>query len=124
MKVICVHWDKFYLLHLQEDLPKIIPEAEIQYCDPLDAVQLAESWGCDVLLTEIDMERMPRDVGLILAEKIKALHPRVNIIFITVCGTYEYAERVLGLHASGYLPYSYSLDELTEEFRNLRYPVA
>ena len=124
MKVMCVHWDRFYLSHLKRDLPKIIPEAEVQYCDPRDAVQLAESWGCDVLLTEIDMTRTPRNVGLTLAEKIKALHPRVNIIFITVCGAYEYAERVLRLHTSGYLWYPYSFDKLAEEFRNLRYPVS
>ena len=124
MKVMCVHWDRFYLSHLKGDLPKIIPEADVQYCDPRDAVQLAESWGCDVLLTEIDMTGPQPDEGLILAEQIKTLHPRVNIIFITVCLPYEYAERVLGLHASGYLCYPYNFDELSEEFRNLRYPVA
>ena len=121
MKVLCVERDFFALRQMKREVPKIVPEAEVHYCrDPDKAKELAETEGCDVLLTGIDMGAA-RDEGVTLAEKVKRLNPRVNIIFVTVCEPREYANRIIPRHLSGYIIKPYEPQELAEEFANLRY---
>ena len=121
MKVLCVERDFFALRHMKREIPKIVPEAEVYYCrDPDRALALAETEGCDVLLTGIDMGAA-RDEGVTLAEKVNRLNPHVNIIFVTVCEAREYANRIIPLRLSGYVRKPYEPSQLAEEFANLRY---
>lgn len=121
MKVLCVERDIFQLGRLKREVRRIVPEARVTACrKPGMAAALAEAEGCDVLLTGIDMgaERME---GIRMAWKIKAVNPRVNIIFVTVCDEGEYARDVMQLRPSGYVRKPYEPERLAEEFRNLRY---
>jgi len=121
MKVLCVERDFFALRHMKRVIPRIVPEAEVHYCrDPDKAKELAETEGCDVLLTGIDMGAA-RDEGVTLAEKVNRLNPHVNIIFVTVCEAREYANRIIPLRLSGYVRKPYEPSQLAEEFANLRY---
>ena len=106
---------------MKREIPKIVPEADIHFCrDPNKALILAETEGCDVLLTGIDMGAA-RDEGIHLAEKVKRLNPRVNIIFVTVCEAREYANRIIPLRPSGYIRKPYEPQQLAREFANLLY---
>ena len=74
-----------------------------------------------VLLCDINS---PRLVGHFLAEKVKKINPKVNIIFVTVCSENEHAKAVMRLKPSGYLTKEATNVQLLEELKNLRYPVA
>ena len=108
MTIVCV--DKAYpCAHVEAFL-----SAESALC-------YTEKFGCDVLLCEINP---PRLEGLFLAEKVKKINPKVNIIFVTVCSENEHAKEVMRLKPSGYLTKEATSGQILEELQNLRYPVA
>ena len=110
------------LQSLKENAEKAYPCADVQtYLSAKPALEFAEKFGCDVLLCEINP---PRLEGLFLAEKVKGINPKVNIIFVTVCSESEHAKAVMRLKPSGYLTKEATSAQIQEELRNLRYPVA
>ena len=121
MNVLCVDRDILQLSQIKRQIRKIVPNARISTCrNPRQAVALAEAEGCDVLITGIDMGTN-RTEGIRVAEKIKEINPRVNIIFVTVCGVGEHAEEILPLRISGYVRRPYKPEAIAREFDNLRY---
>ena len=124
MRILCVENSPLGLLHLKHNTRRIAPGATIRGCrDPEKAVALARKEGCDVLLTEIELNNS-KWAGIFLARRIKSINPRVNIIFVTVLSERECAEEVLRLRVSGFVTKPYQLKTLAEEFANLRYPIA
>ena len=122
MTVLCVDDHPVLLRGLKENVGLAVPGADIHgFANGRDALSYAEAHGCDVLLTEIELYNHG---GMRLAEQIKALFPRVNIIFVTVCSEKEYAKEVLRLRPSGYLTKPATQEQIAEELHNLRYPVA
>ena len=122
MTIVCVDNAPIMLQFLKENADKAYPYADIQTFLSADlALDYAETFGCDVLLCEINP---PRLEGLFLAEKVKKINPKVNIIFVTVCSENEYAKAVMKLKPSGYLTKETTSTQLLEELHNLRYPVA
>lgn len=122
MTIICVDNTPIMLQSLKENAQKAFPGANIQAFPAAEsALNYAAEIGCDVLLCEINP---PRLEGLFLAEKIKMINPRVNIIFVTVCSENEHAKAVLRLKPSGYLTKEATNAQILEELQNLRYPVA
>jgi two-component system response regulator YesN len=110
------------LQFLEETASKAYPRADVQtFLHAKSALEYAENFGCDVLLCEINP---PRLEGLFLAEKIKNINPKVNIIFVTVCSESEHAKAVMRLKPSGYLTKEATSAQILEELQNLRYPVA
>ena len=121
MNIVCVDNTPIMLQSLKEDAGKAYPDANVQTflsADP--ALNYVQKHGCDVLLCEINP---PRLEGLFLAEKVKSINPKVNIIFVTVCSESEHAKAVMRLKPSGYLTKEATSDQVLEELRNLRYPV-
>ena len=122
MTIVCVDNTPIMLQSLKENAKSAYPNADIQtFPSESSALVYAEKFGCDVLLCEINP---PRLEGLCLAEKIKKINPRVNIIFVTVCSESEHAKAVLRLKPSGYLTKEATSAQILDELRNLRYPVA
>ena len=122
MTIVCVDNTPIMLQSLKENANKAYPCADVQaFLSAESALDYAVKFGCDVLLCEINP---PRLEGLFLAEKIKTINPRVNIIFVTVCSESEYAKAVLRLKPSGYLTKEATSAQIQEELQNLRYPVA
>ena len=122
MNIVCVDNTPIMLQSLKEDAGKAYPNANVQTflsADP--ALNYVQKHGCDVLLCEINP---PRLEGLFLAEKVKSINPKVNIIFVTVCSESEHAKAVMRLKPSGYLTKEATSEQVLEELRNLRYPVA
>jgi DNA-binding NarL/FixJ family response regulator len=110
------------LQSLRENAISAFPMADVQSFSAAGAaLGYAEKNGCDVLLCEINPPRLD---GLFLAEKIKNINPKVNIIFVTVCSESEHAKAVMRLKPSGYLTKEATNGQILEELRNLRYPVA
>ena len=122
MTIICVDNTPIMLQSLKENADKVYPCADVQaFLSAESALDYAVKFGCDVLLCEINP---PRLEGLFLAEKIKTINPRVNIIFVTVCSESEHAKAVMRLKPSGYLTKEATSAQIQEELQNLRYPVA
>ena len=122
MTIICVDNTPIMLQSLKENADKAYPHANVQaFLNAEPALEYAETVGCDVLLCEINP---PRLEGLFLAEKIKNINPKVNIIFVTVCSESEHAKAVMRLKPSGYLTKEATSAQIQEELQNLRYPVA
>ena len=123
MQILCVDRSALGLAQLKRNAGRAAPGAVIRSCrDPNEAMDLARKEGCDVLLTEIDLGTDKWE-GLHLAERVKSVNPRVNIIFVTVCSERDCAEALLRLRVSGFVTKPYAPETLTEEFANLRYPV-
>lgn len=122
MTIVCVDNTPIMLQSLKEIAGKAYPYADVQaFHSAAPALNYVEKSGCDVLLCEINP---PRLEGLFLAEKVKAINPKVNIIFVTVCSESEYAKAVMRLKPSGYLTKEATSAQILEELRDLRYPVA
>ena len=122
MTIVCVDNTPIMLQTLKENADKAYPYADVQtFLTAESALDYAEKFGCDVLLCEINP---PRLEGLFLAEKVKNINPRVNIIFVTVCSENEHAKTVMKLKPSGYLTKEATGAQILEELQNLRYPVA
>ena len=122
MTIVCVDNTPIMLQFLKENATIAFPQANVEaFAAAESALQYAEKHGCDVLLCEINP---PRLEGLFLAEKIKTINPKVNIIFVTVCSESEHAKAVMRLKPSGYLTKEATNAQILEELRNLRYPVA
>ena len=121
MIVICVDNTPIMLQNLKENAEKAYPYADVRAFRTAElALQYAETVGCDILLCEINP---PRLEGLFLAEKIKNINQKVNIIFVTVCSESEHAKAVMKLKPSGYLTIEATNEQIMEELQNLRYPV-
>ena len=122
MTIICVDNAPIMLQSLKENADKAYPCADVQTIFTAEpALDYAKKFGCDVLLCEINP---PRLEGLFLAEKVKNINPKVNIIFVTVCSESEHAKAVMRLKPSGYLTKEATSAQILEELQNLRYPVA
>ena len=121
MTVLCVDDHPVLLRGLEQNARLAMPDADIHcFTNARDALSHAGKYGCDVLLTEIELYNHG---GMRLAAQIKALFPRANIIFVTVCSEKEHAKEVLRLRPSGYLTKPATREQIAEELRNLRYPV-
>ena len=122
MTIVCVDNTPIMLQSLKENARTAYPYADVQaFLTEAPALEYAEKYGCDVLLCEINP---PRLEGLFLAEKMKKLNPRVNIIFVTVCSENEHAKAVMRLKPSGYLTKEATGAQIQEELLNLRYPLS
>ena len=121
MTILCVDNTPIMLQSLKENARNAYPDADVQtFLTESAAMEYAETFGCDILLCEINP---PRLEGLFLAEKIQMLNPKVNIIFVTVCSESEHAKAVLQLKPSGYLTKEATSAQILEELQNLRYPL-
>lgn len=121
MNIICIDDHPVALDMLLKNVKRSIPDADVHgFVKPEDAMHYAKTYGCEVLLCEIDMYN---GNGIVLAEAIQKMYPLVNIIFVTVCSEREYAKEVLSLKPSGYLTKPVNPKQIADELANLRYPV-
>lgn len=122
MTVICSEANPIMLFSLRRQVSRILPEANIFSCrSSKEAKNVAQQKGCDVLITETDFG-IRKGEGVLLAQEIKKLYPRVNIIFATAGSEHEFADQMLKMKISGFLVKPFTKEELEEELGNLRYP--
>ena len=120
MKILAIDDERLALESLMDAIRSAAPNADIQgfrYAD--DALEYAEGHACDIAFCDIRMVEMN---GITLAEKLKEIHPRINIIFAT--GFSLYHEAAFNLYASAYLVKPITTEKVRDALEHLRYPVA
>ena len=121
MNVLCVDQDRTKLRQLKRDAKEIVPGARITVCrDPCKAETVAKAKGCDVLLTDTVFDGRNWD-GVMLAERIQRVNPRVNIIFITDHADTSAAYGAWQIGASAFLLRSYEKRRLAKALANPRF---
>ena len=119
MTIVCVDDHPIMLKGLSRNIRHLLPDANIgAFANAEDAMVFAKENGCDILISEIELIGVD---GLTLAQRIKNLNSKVNIIFLTVCDEKEHAKEVLRIKPSGYLVKPAKTEQLEAELKNLRY---
>lgn len=119
MTIVCVDDHPIMLKGLSVHIHQLLPEATIgAFANAEEAMDFARENGCDVLISEIELAGVD---GLALAQGIKNLNSKVNIIFLTVCDEKEHAREVMRIKPSGYLVKPAKREQLEFELNNLRY---
>lgn len=111
MRAICVD-DEPLVLQLTASLCRDLPQIdEVEsFAGPQEALDWLKENSADLAMLDIDMPGMN---GIMLAAKIKEMHPDIAIIFLT--GYSQYAVDAFALHASGYLMKPISREKLSAE---------
>ena len=123
MTILCVDRSRLGLMDLKHKVKAVRPNAVVYGCrEPDKALSIAKSEGCDVLLTEIDLGGSQRE-GLDFALRMQAIHPAVNIIFVTTFEESDFARDVIQMRVSGFVRKPFTQQQLEEEFAKLRYAV-
>ena len=121
MNVLCVDQDRTKLRQMKRDTKEIVPGAHITVCrDPCKAETVAKAKGCDVLLTNTVFDGSNWD-GVMLAERIQRVNPRVNIIFITDHADTSAAYGAWQIGASAFLLRSYEKRRLAKALADPRF---
>lgn len=119
MTIVCVDDHPITLKGLTQNVQSILPDASTHAFESVDdTVSFVERNGCDVLISEIELQGTN---GLELARSVKKVNPAVNIIFLTVCDEKEHAREVFNIRPSGYLVKPAAREQLEFELKNLRY---
>ncbi len=119
MRILLVD-DEVMALHILENAVKAVSSGDqiIAVTSAEDAYKVAESRKIDVAFLDVDM---PKESGLSLAESLKELWPRINIIMVT--SHPQYALDALQLFVSGYIVKPYTKEAVQNALMNLRNPV-
>ena len=119
MRMLCVDDEPLMLIMLEKAVREAAPDADISaFRYQEDLLEDAKKNGCDVAFLDIHMRGMN---GVELAKELKAVNPKMNIIFVT--GFSEYAGDAMKLHASGYIMKPVTAAEVKKELEDLRFPI-
>ena len=119
MRIMCVDDEPLALQMLELSVKKAKPDAEVSaFRKPRELLEAAKQNGCDIAFLDIHMRGMN---GVELAKELKAVNPKMNIIFVT--GFSEYAGEAMSLHASGYIMKPVSREKIEHELADLRFPI-
>lgn len=119
MRILIVDDEKLILMALREAVEQAFPgDPTVCFANAEDALAYAQSTPVDVALLDIELSGMS---GLELALKLKELHGKTNIIFVT--GHANYMGHALSMHASGYVLKPARAEDIIRELEDLRYPV-
>ena len=104
------------LVMLREVQPLGVIKGFLHYETAL--AEIENGFRPDVAFLDIELRSMS---GIVLAQRLQQLLPRINLIFITGSGAYPYMSDAFALHASGYLKKPVTKERLREELKHLRY---
>lgn len=119
MNIIAVDDEKLGLESLMSAILKAEPNAELNgFRGSVEALDYAKNNTVDVAFLDIQMRGTN---GVILSKKLKAINPKINIIFAT--GFDIYQQDAFKVRASGYILKPVTSSKVKEELDNLRNPV-
>lgn len=119
MRMLCVDDEPLMLQMLEMAVSEAAPDGDIKaFSKQTDLLEDARKNGCDVAFLDIHMRGMN---GVELAKELKAVNPKMNIIFVT--GFSEYAGDAMRLHASGYIMKPVTAEDVKRELSELRFPI-
>ncbi|MFW5843600.1 MAG: helix-turn-helix domain-containing protein [Spirochaetota bacterium] len=81
-----------------------------------EAVELSQEAAADIAILDI---KMPGINGIEAARKIKDLHPRTRIVFLTAFNYFDYAQEAIRLHAGDFIIKPASNERIEEVVRGL-----
>ena len=120
MNIIVVDDEEIILAGETAMIRQCAPGAQVHgFSSPTKALAYLRDNPADVAFLDLEM---PELHGLELARQMKAIAPRLNIIFATAYP--DYSESAMHLRASGYLLKPIRIEQIREELENLRYPVS
>ncbi len=120
MRIIAV-CDNRLILNCLENAIEMAVQSDVDlktFMLPSEALQYAREHPVDVAFVDIDMKK-PLMHGLFLAQKLKELNPRVNLVFVSE--TDEYATEAWNIPASGYLQKPVKQEQVVRAMGDLRY---
>lgn len=119
MNIIAID-DEFPALNLLlEALKEVRPDDNITgFSDPDELIDYVKENKVDVACLDIQIYET---TGLEIADAIKEIQPRINVIFVTAFG--DYVNDAMKMHASGYIRKPVTADELRRELEDLRYEI-
>ena len=120
MQIIAIDHDPLILKKLEEYLQKAAPTACLSLFETAEQALafIRKTNTVDVLFLE---PYLPGSDGIALAEQIRRLHPKVNLIFISESN--DFMPDAFRLHASGYLLKPITLPQIRDQLEVLRFPV-
>ena len=120
MRILLVDDEPLALLDLERTLQQIAPEAALySFLSAEKALAATAEILPEVAFLDI---QMPGINGLGLAKALKDRAPTVNIIFVSAYS--DYMAQAFTLHASGYITKPVTLQDISRELNDLRYPLA
>lgn len=108
---------------LREAVCTMIPWQELGFrlvgsaSNGLDALQLVEQHGPDLLLTDI---RMPFISGIELARQVREVRPATHIAFLSGYDDFEYAQQAIRYNIISYMLKPLTVNGLAAELRDIR----
>jgi len=119
MNIIAADDEHLALKSIENAIMAAIPNCSLSCFDtPSKVVTFAETNRVDVAFLDIEMGGMN---GLQMAEHLKGINKKTNIIFTT--GYSQYAVDAFAVHASGYILKPVSTEAVTEALEHLHHPV-
>lgn len=120
MNIIAVDDEALALAALRDAICEALPEeSPLCFASAREALDYAAQGPVDVAFLDIRMDDMS---GLALAERLCAICPLTNIIFVT--GYSDYLNAAFELYASGYVRKPVLAKRILKEMSHLRHPVA
>lgn len=102
---------------LKQILVDEFPEARIsEASDGKEVIAALENNTFDLLICDISM---PGTTGLELCKKVKAIHPEILVLILSMHAEEQYAIRSLRMGASGYLTKESAPEELIKAVRHI-----
>ncbi|MBQ6979200.1 MAG: response regulator [Clostridia bacterium] len=120
MKILLVDDEELGLIRLKDAVKKALPDNNEFLCYTNAVLAAEENADNPIDIAFLDVQ-MPVLNGFGLAKKLKAVNPKVNIIFVTAYD--DYALDAYKMHASGYVTKPVNDNKIKEEIEGLRYPV-
>jgi len=109
--------------HIRHSLQSLIPWKEMgfqvveAFSDGLDALKYLKDNPCDVLLTDIMMNRM---TGLDMIQNLYKIHPQLKIVILSGYSDFTYAQRAIQYKVVNYLVKPVDEEELMTTFRGIK----
>lgn len=119
MEIIAVDDERLALEGLMESIKIAQPNSSVKgFRYPAEALEYVNGNACDVAFLDIEMAGMN---GVGLAECLKKIRPKINVIFTTGYGCYR--DVAFDMHVSGYLVKPITPEKITRELAELRNPL-
>lgn len=119
MNILAVDDEKIALEGLVLAIKKSQPDSVVKsFARAKDAMEFMRENPQDIVFLDIQMRGTN---GIELAKQLKVLDPKINIVFTTGYG--EYKGEAMDLRVSGYILKPITVEKITEEIENLRYPI-
>lgn len=119
MRIVAVDDERIALNGLVSAIKKVAPDEELlSFQSPSEALSAAKESVFDIAFLDVEMRGMD---GITLAKRLKAINPKINIIFTT--GYMEYAVNAIALRVSGYVTKPITPEKINCELNELRNPI-